>query len=411
MRAKFLFAAMMMAALTVVSSNDSYASQLISSYVQFGPEHPRIHSYGLEGIMPMHDARDYEPSTGLFERGTDGNFDSPRLIRLFKFDKDLNTHIDEVAKHLYHKESVEQVWLYDVELPDYEVITSTPNLCKVDVNAGDQKYCPQQLIDALATNQSLRVLTLHGDLSYLDLSPLQNLHRLARIELINPRLSFDNVQQLGRSRSLHSLDVCLEQLPGPWLENLCKLSNVDDFALYCGNPAGSADRVALSAERLNFLKKLPKLRCLRLTMPADGLVVQLVSNLPKLETLTIFVSDDSIIPRLARLKGLRALELCGSGIHGETLSALQHSPLEYLALVSCQLSDEGYLQLAKLQSLRALQISGAPNQVFTSQHNLLMLADLTELRLLDITVQCPDMEKVLARLSKSLPNCSMQAAF
>jgi hypothetical protein len=366
---------------------------------RFGPT-THVGQYELEALMEPADIPEYKKEhTGPYNLGTDGNPKDPRFLFAYLDSK------EPILKHEYNKELIEEIQLKEVALDDFEFMTALPHLKEILILATEPKHLNQKLLNALATNKSLRHVQLLGDISQLDISVLKDLPKLSTLYLMYSHLTKANIGQIAKIQSLRWLRLENPDLPKNQFGELRQLKSLQELRL---------TRFYSQDADFSFLRDLPNLRRLYLSqMPGtnpDPAAINQIAAATNLEVLS-YCLFDADLPKLRSLTNLRALQslplVNGNAqgtIHGETLSTLNNPHLQYLSLNACPLTQEGFRQLIAIRSLKGLDLSWTP----IGETNITALSALTSLRRLAIDCVGCSTPTAPAKLSESLPNCSIE---
>jgi hypothetical protein len=302
--------------------------------------------------------------------------------------------------------SLARTWATD---NDVELLSQIKTIKKLDLSF---TYVTDKGIKALQTLRQLEDLNLDTAefLTDASMATLRGNSALRKLKVRGVDITDAGMPYVGEMTGLRSLDLSQTMLGDVGLENLPALSELEELKL-------GGDMI--TGLNLNFLKLLPKLKRLSLngvqrrnagacwTPRITDLDLETISLLSGLEELDLGTGiglgrggkpaapgggncrltgglqiTDLGLAKLAKLKGLKRLNVSGAKLTPAGLKVLAALPLERLNLWACEtLDDSAAAVLAEMPTLAVLDLSYTP----VSDQALKQLARLPNLKNLYIT--------------------------
>jgi hypothetical protein len=373
-------------ALCIIFTAASFAAPDSDS---FGP--PRDFRYGLEGLMDPEEIPEHRRGhVKAFSLAWGEVPKDPTVLILNE------GTLRQLVERTYKKNFLEDIELRDLHVPDFDFVTDLPHLKWISIVA-EPPNLNQTLLNALATDKSLRHVLIRGDISRLDLSVLKDLPKLSRLHLMDSHLTAENISQLARIKALRSLELENPELPADQFCKLSQLKSVRELQMAGFSVAG---------DNLSFLRELPNLHRLHLRVTTDSSAMDQVTAARNLEVFSCVRMTDADLAKLGSLTRLWAIEILGgrgTSVTGETLFTLHNLPLRYLSLQQCRLSEQGLRQLTDMKTLEGLDLTWTA----ISDADILRLSALTSLRTLRLDCVKYVTPAGVEKLCELLPDCSI----
>jgi Leucine-rich repeat (LRR) protein len=209
-------------------------------------------------------------------------------------------------------------------------------------------------------------LTMDPSVDDADLARLKSLPTLREINLWEcDQITNAGIAHLTALPQLTSLELGFTQINNEGLESLATLKDLKQLDLRETNTSMAA--------ALQLVAKLPALRVLaawgevkgaqEITLAPTAIDEQLayLRHLPNLEKLSLWRCDkltDAALAPLAKLKGLRELNLGATNVGDDGLAALEQlADLERLVLANTPITDKALAHIGKLTKLKSLDLS------------------------------------------------------
>jgi len=175
-----------------------------------------------------------------------------------------------------------------------------------------------------------------------DLAEIGQMVGLEELRLVSSRVTDAGLAHLARLTNLRKLELGAPNVTAAGFEQLARLPNLEHVKLYCPG---------LSDDGLRFVAAWPQLKSLELYgATIEGSGFEHFAPKSKLEFVSIFEGPnvtDAVIPPLAHLVNLLALQLHGTRITGANLAELQSAP----KLISLSITPAVDVDMAELRSL------------------------------------------------------------
>jgi len=369
--------------LAVFISNPALASEY---KFQFGtPIPPGGYDLGIERLVDRAQPPDY-----YFHKRTDYATDKyfqikdPRYVQIT-----LNDPKQPEAKPGLQIEVV-HFWEGFPSGGNYSFMKNQPKLAVAIMQESPTQKIPQAAINALSSASGLHTLQLIGDISHLNFTPLFNLPKLKVMTLQNPNLTSGNIKQMSQMTSLRALRI-EERHSFETIPLLGKLTQLEELDLLL---AGGLDEA-------KFLAPLKNLRKLVLRLAMTEGCAHTIPLLSSLQSLRIQPANEADISAVTKLPNLRILDVSYSHVTGESLNRLQK--LEYLSVASCDISAIGFENIAKIRTLKGLDLTGTAAR----DSDINKLADLANLKVLVLDDTKNVTPLSVLRLSQALPSCTI----
>ncbi len=275
-------------------------------------------------------------------------------------------------------------FVHSAELVEFQVpldvrlaceLPQLPGLKHVVLEAGIVDQAAWQQLAACDPIQELKLVFGQPD-TRLKLEGLSRLSQLQVLTIVSGVLTKQNLREISKSKTLHTIRLIDVQLPRESLLGFPRMANIESFfwKIY-QNP--------LDDETFPFIKNLPNLRKLALAgeCKITDESIECLRSLSSIEEISLHGTSltGSNLRYLQDLHHLVKLELGASKLNDvalKTISNLQH--LEHLEIGSTEVTDAGMESVAKLKNLRHLSI----RDTAISDAGLAKLQTLTRLRFL-----------------------------
>ena len=265
-------------------------------------------------------------------------------------------------------------------------------------------------------------IQLSGLKSIPDEMPLRQLSRLIQVSFAGSRTTSKQIRQLADLPRLQVLgagnaeldDDCIQHLNQfPLLTHLdVTVYSEDAIRRLAGltqiRELGIDIAADLKGEPLDVMATMPNLEDVRISNgDLRWSEVAKLARIPKLRRLALdsrrsLAADPEGFQELSAFSNLKTLLLADMSFSDPALSQLPLLPeVEELAVLRCNLSDEGVRKLAEFPRLKALYLANTPTITDAAFAHLKALDALEELNV----VSCNVTAEAVLSLSKALPKC------